>query len=201
LNPGNRNTSDVNIYPFIIPVIIGSLFIGISIGLKRQKTIYETYTLKFDEAGVTREQINTPSIRLLFNEITNIRKTKYGGLVISSKNQSNSIIILAQIDDMEMIESVLKENCNIPIGISKTLNQLLLIPLVIFVLGLMAVTYISTNKILVSISGVILISIMIWSFVKNQTNKNIDKRTRRSSYVLIMVVLIIIGIIISKLMN
>lgn len=200
-NPTNNYASDVNVYPFLIPILIGVLAFGLNKGIKRQKAIYDTYTLEFDDEGVTRNQINTPSIRLAFNEITSIKKSNQGGLVISGKSQVNSIIIPAQIDDMTTIESILKENCTIQIGISKPLIQRLIIPFLIVVLGLMAVTYISTNKILVSISGTIITAIMIWSLIKIQVNKNIDKKTRRSSYWIILVILSILGIMITKLMN
>lgn len=200
-NPNNKDSSDINVYPIVIPIILGAVFFGVIKGLKRQKSIYDTYTLQFDENGVTREQINTPSISLLFSEITKITKSNQGGLVITGKNLSNLIIIPAQIDNMNIIEALLKENCAIQIAISKPLIQRLNIPIAIAVLGLMVITYVSTNKILVSVSGILLTSIMIWSFIKIQTNKNIDKKTRRSSYWVILVILSIIGVMISKILN
>lgn len=199
-NPSNTNSSDVNVYPIMIPIILGALFFGLNKGLKRQKAIYNTYTLEFDDDGITREQVNTPSVRLLFSDITKITRSNQGGLVITGKSLSNSIIIPAQIDDMAMVEALLKENCTIQTGISKPLIQRLTIPLVIAVLGLMAITYISTNKLLVSVSGTILTVVLVWSFIKTQTNKNIDKKTRRNSYWVILVILSVIGAMISKLM-
>lgn len=199
-NPNNSG-SDINVYPFLIPILLGSMAFGLNKGFKRQKAIYDSYILEFDNEGVIRKQINTPSIRLEFNEITKIKKSNQGGLVISGKSQSDSIIIPAQIDDMTLIESILKENCTIEIGNSKPLVQRLIVPSVIILLGLMAVIYISTNKILVSVSGTITIAIMILSFVQIQGNKNMDKKTRRSSYWIIIVILSIIGIMITKLMN
>jgi hypothetical protein len=201
LNPNNKDSSDINVYPIVIPIILGALSFGLIKGLKRQKAIYDTYTLEIDDTGVTREQVNTPLIRLLFSDITKITKSNQGGLVITGKNLSHSIIIPAQIDDMTMIEAIIQENCNIRIGISIPLIQRLIIPLMIAVLGLMAITYISTNKILVSFSGTTLTAIMIWSFIKTQSNKNIDKKNKRSSYWIILVILSIIGVMISKLMN
>ncbi len=199
-NP-NNNTSDINVYPYIIPIIIGALAFGLNKGIKRQKAIYETYLLTIDDSGVTREQGNTPAIRLLFSEIKKITKTNQGGFVITGKNLANSIIVPAQIEYLNQFENLLKEHCSIPIKISKPMIQRLMIPMIIAVLGLMAITYISTNKILVSFSGTTLTAIMIWSFIKIQTNKNIDKKTRKSSYWVIFVILSIIGVMIFKLIN
>ena len=62
----------------------------------------------------------------------------------------------------------------------------------------MATTYISTNKIVVSVSGILLITFLIFSFIKIQSNKNLDSKTRKSSYWVIVVILSLIGIIASK---
>lgn len=200
-NPNNNNASDINVYPFIIPIIIGVLTYGLIKGIKRQKAIYDKYMLTIDDIGITREQGNTPAIRLLFSDITKIAKNTKGGFVITGKSIGNQIIVPAQIENLIHFETILNENCSITIGLSKPLIQRLIIPIVISVLGLMAITYISTNKILVSFSGTILTAIMIWSFFKTQTNKNIDKKTRRSSYWIILVICSIIGVVIFKLIN
>jgi hypothetical protein len=197
-NPNSNSTSDINVYPFIIPIIIGALAFGLIKGIKRQKAIYDKYMLTIDDSGITREQGNTPTIRLLFSDITKIAKNNQGGFVITGKSLANSIIVPAQIENLNQFENILNENCSISIGLLKPMMQRLIIPMVIAVLGLMAITYISTNKILVSFSGTILTAIMIWSFIKIQTNKNIDKKTRRSSYWVILVICSIIGVMIFK---
>ena len=200
-NPNNSDTSDINVYPYIIPIIIGALAFGLNKGIKRQKAIYDTYLLTIDDSGLTREQGNTPGIRLLFSEIKKITKTNQGGFVITGKNLANSIIVPAQIEYLNQFENQLKENCSITIEMSKPMIQRLMIPMIIAVLGLMAITYISTNKILVSFSGTILTAIMIWSFIKIRTNKNIDKKTRKSSYWVILVIFSIVGVMIFKLIK
>ena len=194
-----NGTSNLNVYPYVIPIIIGALAFGLNKGLKRQKEIYDTYTLNIDDASITREQANTPSIRLLFSDIKKITKSNQGGLVIKGDGLANSILIPSQINDLVNLETTLKEKCTCGIINSKPLIQRLMIPLVIAVLGLMATLYISSNKVLVGFSGIVLTGIMIWSFIKMQTNKSIDRKTRKSSYWVIVVILSIIGIMIYKI--
>jgi hypothetical protein len=93
-NPNNNSTSDINVYPFIIPIIIGALAFGLIKGIKRQKAIYDKYMLTIDDSGITREQGNTPAIRLLFSDITKIAKNNQGGFVITGRSLANSIIVL-----------------------------------------------------------------------------------------------------------
>jgi hypothetical protein len=194
-------TSAVNVYPIVIPILIGTIAFGLYRGLKRQKDIYDTYVLKIDENGITREQINTPVINLSFKDIKRITKSKNGVIVIRGNSIYNSIIVPAQVEDIIGLESILNENCPVPIGFSKPLIQRLLIPIVLVVLGLWIVTYVSSNKLLVACSGTILTITLIWSVISIQVNKNIDNKTRRSSYWIILVVLSIIGVMIFKLLK
>jgi hypothetical protein len=197
----DRGSSDINVYPFVIPIILGALAFGLNKGLMRQKDIYNTYTLKIDEESITREQGNTPSIRLLFTDITRITKSSQGGLIIKGNSNTNSILVPLQIEDLVGLELLLKDNCSCEIIVSKPLIQRLMIPLVIVVLGSMATLYISSNKILVGFSGSIVSIIMIWSFIKVQTDKSVDSKTRKSSYSFLGVILFIIGIMLYKLLG
>lgn len=200
-NSANSGHPEVNVLPIVIPIILGAFAYGIFKAVKRQKRIYETYVVKIDDSCVIREQGNTPTIKILYTDIKKITKPIQGGIVIVGNNSSNVIFVPAQIDDMSGFEDTLLANSTVQMSQSKPLIQQLMIPIVLAIVGLMAVTYISTNKILVTISGTLLTAIMIVSFIKIQTNKNIDRKTRRSSYWVIVVILSIIGTVISKFLN
>jgi putative effector of murein hydrolase LrgA (UPF0299 family) len=68
-------------------------------------------------------------------------------------------------------------------------------------LGLMAAIIVSTNKYLVLISAVIVTITFGWTLYEIQINKNIDVKTRRSSWAMIIVILVIIAIAYSKVLN
>jgi hypothetical protein len=197
----NSSSSDTNVYPFLIPIILGALAFGLNKGLKRQKEIYDTYSLKIDDEGIEREQANTPSIRLLFSDIKRITRGSKGGFAIKGNTMANSILVPIQIEELLVIESILKDKCNCEIITSKPLIQRLMIPLLILVLGLMATLYISGNKILLGFSGSILSVIMLLSFIKVQSNNSIDSKTRKSSYSFLAVIIFIIAIMLYKIIG
>jgi hypothetical protein len=200
---GNSKTGNSNSYelPLVILIIAGVLIYATNKAIKSQKVIYESYLLKILENGIVREQANTPAITISFSEIKSITKTNQGGLVIKGSILSDMILVPAQLDDMEGFTKTLQSNAGVVISESKPLIQRFIIPLVLLVLVLMATVYISTNRILVLISGLLLLPIIILSFIKLRTNKNIDNKTRRSSYWLILVFLSIIGIIVKKILG
>lgn len=196
----NTAQPEVNGLPFLIPLLLVFFALGVINVLNRQKAIYKSYELKIDETGITRHQSSTPTISLLFSEIKSITKSKQGVYVIAGNNRTNMIIVPAQLEELDVLMNIIQANCGLPISSQKPLMERLALPLVFVVLGLMATTYLSTNKILVAVSGLLLIALMIYSFINLQTNKNIDNKTRRSSYWMIVAILVITGMIASKLM-
>lgn len=199
-NTANKDLPEGNVLPYIIPMILVFFALGTINVLKRQKAIYKSYELRIDENGIARQQASTPTISLLFSEIKSITKSKQGAYVIAGNNRSNLIIVPAQLEELDVLINIIQANCGLPISHPKPLLERLTLPIALVVIGLMATTYLSANKILVAISGVLLIALMGYSFIALQTNKNIDNRTSRSSYWMIFMILVIIGMIVSKLM-
>jgi hypothetical protein len=68
-------------------------------------------------------------------------------------------------------------------------------------LGLMAAIVISTNKYLVLISALAVTVTFGWTIYEIQTNKNIDDKTRRSSWMIAILILVIIVITYSKVVG
>jgi hypothetical protein len=197
----NKAMSGTHDLPLVIVVIIGVMAFGSYKGIKRQKIIYDTYLLKIDHNCIIREQGNTPAINISLSDIKSITKTNRGGLVIKGNSSSDLILVPAQINDMEGLVELLTSKSDININTAKSFLKRLMIPLLIFLLSSMGTLYISTNKILVSMSGILLLAFLIWSFISIQKNKNIDNKTRKSSYWMIMLVITIIMIMIGKLMK
>ena len=58
--------------------------------------------------------------------------------------------------------------------------------------GLIFCVYTASNKIIVGLSGGLLIALMVWSFIKIRRSKNVDNKTKR----IIWWVLIVIGAVV-----
>ena len=65
--------------------------------------------------------------------------------------------------------------------------------------GLMLCVYTVTNKIIVALSGVLLVGLMLWSFLEVHRSKNIDTKTKRSMWWVILVLASVIAVMIMKL--
>jgi hypothetical protein len=63
----------------------------------------------------------------------------------------------------------------------------------------MTVVYVSDNKILVALSGLIVSSVLIRSFMQIRRNKNIDNKTKRSSYYKLLVLVSVVVVTIMKI--
>jgi hypothetical protein len=198
INSKNKE-SDINVLPFMIPFIVMAVGIGLYRGLKRQKNLFESFTLTLLNNLITREQLNTPTVSIYFNEIKEIRKNRNGTLTVRGKNPTDIIHIPTQIENYSELELLL--NKIIPITVRKKEPILEKYPTLLsfLVLGLMFCVYTTTNRIVVAISGTLLTPLMVWGFYDTRRSKNIDSKTRRFSWWILLVLLSIIGVMVVKL--
>ncbi|MFH6945596.1 hypothetical protein [Flavobacterium sp. FlaQc-50] len=185
--------------PFIIPIFLFSLGYGLFIGLKRQKLLFESYKLVFLESTVTREQHNTPTINIQFDDIKSIIKNKNGSYTISGKTSIGNILIPSQIEDCENLEMLFSKIKPIEELSQPTFEEKYTTLITVFTLICMAVVYVSFDKILVGTCGLIVTILLIRSFFQIRKNKNIDNKTKRSSYYVLLVIASIIAVTIMKI--
>jgi hypothetical protein len=194
-----KEEADINILPFALPVLVFVLSSGVYSGISRLKKLLESYTLTIGNNLITRQQLNTPTISISFNDVTEIIKNNRNELIIKGKTSRQAIIVPAQIDNYGEIEEVLSKIKTVntksaePIFIKyRTLFSLLTV-------GLMLTVYIAKNKILVTISALTLAALLLWSFYEIRTNKNIDNKTKQISWWVLLVLVSIISVMIFKL--
>jgi hypothetical protein len=73
--------------------------------------------------------------------------------------------------------------------------------LALLALGLMLCVYTVTNKIIVGLSGSLLVGLMLWSFFEVRRSKNIDSKTKRGIWFVLLVVASVIAVMIMKLIG
>jgi hypothetical protein len=195
----NGQESNVNVIPFVIPIVLGALGFGLYRGLNRQKEIYDSYRLILDNIGITREQHNTPTISISNSAITEIVKNSNGSFTIKGNSSINVIIVPSQIEDYEKLEKSLSEIKQISTKISKPFLQKYRVLVSILTIGLMAAIYISADKIVVGASGVILLIMMGYSFFVLKMSKNVDNKTKKGMWWLILVMASIVAVMYYKL--
>lgn len=189
----------VNTLPYALPVFVGIVCFGFYRGAQRRKQLLRSYKVSITPNAIMRQQYNTPDIALYHSEINEIAKTRRGAFFIKGKDSSAIICVPSQIERRDELEATLHaifpitEKGNLP------LLQKAKALLAVLMAALMICVYVSTNKILVAVSGVLVTGLLIWSFFEVQRNRNIDKRTRRSTWWVVLVLLSIIANVIMKL--
>jgi hypothetical protein len=195
----NGQQSDVNVLPFVIPLVLGALGFGLYRGVNRQKEIFDSYRLTLDNNGITREQHNTPTITISNTEVSEIIKNSNGSFTIKGNSSVNVICVPSQIDDYEKLEKSLAEIRHILTKSSELFLQKIRGLLSVLTIGLMAAVYISKDKIIVGVSGTVLLVVLGYSFFEVQRSKNVDSKTKKGMWWLILVTASIVGVMYYKL--
>ena len=197
-NPNNK-PSDVNVLPIIIPVMLGVLGIGLYRGLNRQKKIFESYRLILNDVGITRVQKSTPTISIFKSDICSIIKNRNGSFTIKGKSNVDTIFVPYQVENYEKLENELSALREITIKSKEPVLQKFRGIVSILAIGLMIAVYLSKDKILVGISGTLLLGFFAYSFFQIKGSKNVDNKTKRGMWWLLLVSVSIIGIMYMKL--
>jgi hypothetical protein len=195
----NDQQSDVNVFPFVIPMVLGALAFGLYRGINRQKEIFDSYRLTIDNNGITREQHNTPTITISNTDVIEIIKNSNGSFTIKGNSAVNVIGVPSQIVDNEKLEKSLAEIRPISTKSSEPFLQKFGGLISILTIGIMAAVYISKDKIIVGVSGTVLIVVLGYSFFEVQRGKNVDRKTKKLIWWLILVIASIIGVMYYKL--
>ena len=197
----NTNTSagDNNAYLGIIPIMLGVLVFGIYRGIATQKKIFDSYKLTFDNSSVTREQYNTPTITIPYNEITEITKNSNNSFTIKGNSAVSVIGVYPQVQGYDSLEILLSNIKQISVKTTEPFIQKFSLLFSILTLVLMATVYLAKNKIVVGTSGTVLLAFLGYSFFEIRRSKNIDSKTKKGMWWLLAVVASILGVMYVKL--
>ena len=186
------------IFSIVIVLVIVCL-VSFTRAIKSQKQLLESYALTITENSITRYQFNFPTISLYHTEVQEILKTSKNGFIIKGKTAEDIIYVPPQIDNRDDVETRLNQIK--PITVYRSKNVFETYPLIglLLMLVLLAGVYGSTNKIVGTVCGVPLIAYLVWSFFKIRRSKNVDNKTKRLAWVLLIVLFSVIYITILKI--
>jgi len=190
-NP-NSQQSNLNGFLIMIPITFCALAFGVYRGLNRQKEIFNSYRLTLDHNGITRERKNTSTITIANSDLSAIIKNSNGSFIIKGNSTENIIGVPSQIEDYEKLEKLLFELKEISTKTSKPLLQKFQGLLTIMTMALMVAVYTSQDKIIVGVSGTVLLIILGYSIFYIQRSKHIDIKTKKGMRWLVIVILSII---------
>lgn len=192
---------DIYNWLIVIPIVGIAVGFGLVRGINRQKTIFESYTLIVEGNLIKREQFNSQTISIYFNDISDIIKNKNGSFTIKGKSEKGIISIPEQIDNYSDLENSLSQIMPITQKTKGSFRQIYSGALAILAVGLMACVYILSNRLIVGAAGIILIALLLWSFIAIRKNKNIDAKTKTSSWLVFIVIITVVVIMFQKITN
>jgi hypothetical protein len=194
-----QKEDDLNVLPIIIPFMAAALGFGLYRGVNRQKALFESYTLTITNNLITREQVNTPTISIYFNDVKEIAKHKNGSFTIKGKETVDLIGVPVQIDNHTQLETALQQIQPIVVKDKVSFMEEYQSLIGLVTVGLMLCVYTVNNKIIVALTGSALVALMIWSFIKIRSSKNVDSKTKRSVWWVLLVLASVIAVMIFKL--
>ena len=183
----------------MIPLFLMLFGAGIYRGIQRQKALFLSYRLTIDEQGITREQANTPIIWLASEEIREINKDANGSYAVKGRSINQTILIPAQIENPAALEKELARFLPVVAlpRLPATTQALRLLPIVTLVL--MVLVYVSVNKIVVATSGTLLLSFLSYSLVVTQRSNHIDGKTKKGTWLSLIVIASVLAVMYAKL--
>ena len=190
LRDGRMPPGSVNVMLVIVPLAIAfslfSLWKGISRGVERQRVLYDSYRLTIDGAGITREQLDMPTIRMANDDISRITRNANGSFTVVGRNPHEQIAIDARIQNHDELEQLLRRIR--PFDDANRQSPLARFPGLpaIVVIILFAAVFLSGNTIIVTLCGVILLGLLGWSFIEVRKSKHIDAKTKRGLYFIVL---------------
>ena len=193
-DPGRFDT-----LPYLLPLFLGVVVFSIFTGIKKQRSLFESFTLIIDDEKIVRESLNTPTLIIYRKDITKIIRHANGSFVIQGKSKLNPIVAPAQMEDYRQLESMLNEIKTITVLTSRTFLEKMFIPLSFSGVIFMGLTILSENEIVTLLSSILVVLMFLVSLIVIQQNKNVDKKTKRLSWVVLIPLAAFISMIVSKL--
>ncbi|MES2703617.1 MAG: hypothetical protein V4649_13320 [Bacteroidota bacterium] len=160
--------------------------IGMYIGLKKSKALLESYTISFADNLVMREQANTPTVSIYFNEIEYIEKKNDGHFVLRGKDNRNIIVIPRHIEEYDEISQILEGIRHIQAEAKKPLLEQYPIIYIIAYLATMVGAFTVTNAILSVTFCMLFLGVSIWNLYALRSNNNIDRKTKRLAWLTLL---------------
>jgi hypothetical protein len=112
---------------------------------------------------------------------------------------SEVILVPPQVDNFEELERLLNQLKTIKERTTEPIPQKYRTAISLLTLALMAIVYIAKDKMLVGVSGTILVGFLSWSFYEARRNKNIDNKTKQAIWLVLLVIGSTIAVMIFKL--
>lgn len=199
VNSGVRGASDLNVLFILLPVFAISIGVGIYRKIRHQKTLMDSYTLTVLDNLISREQVNTPTVAIYTSDIREIFRHRNGSYIVRGKNAVDMIVIPSQIERYDELAAALESIRPVTAKNPQSLMMRYVGVLALVNLVFMLTALSASGKIPVAIGGIGTVAVTTWSFVATLKSKNVDRKTKRSVWWALPVMIWVVVVVITKL--
>jgi hypothetical protein len=193
---------DIELLTFGITTIIAFTVIAfvLSSNLRIQARLWNLYELTIESDSVSQFQGSSNEIILFKEDIKEINLLSNGDIVIKTDKNNKSITISAFIRNRDEVLIELEKLGEINKIETKNLrNWLLIFLLSSLTITAMIIFHVTNILDLMIISGISIIAIFLWSFIEIRLNQNLDKKIKKYSYLMFIVIAKILFEMLEKL--
>jgi hypothetical protein len=201
ISHSNSRGKDLSTLFITIPLMVLFLFYSIYSSLKRKIALFKSYTLTVDGATITREQMDTPTISIQKWDITDVIRAKNNWLTIKTYKVQDVIMVPPHIEGYMELKDQLESISPINTKARIPILQRYVFLFTLFVLGLLVLVFITTDKILLTLSGTLVTGILIWCLYEGRRSKNIDQRTKNGLWWLLFILLAVVSRVVVVLLG
>ena len=194
----DMDTTSILIY---IPVFCTLIGFSIYSSLKRQKQFMEHYRLTIEDNVITREQFNTEELTIYFHEVREIYTNKKGDIFIRGLERTDLIAVSRYIERYDELFDILSAIKPIASQSSDPRIQKLRPFISIFGLVFMIISLSSFDKVVAVITGILAVFFMSWRIYEVRTNKNADNISKKTVWLSLFSILLVIVMIVYKLFS
>jgi hypothetical protein len=156
--------------------------------LTQQINMYLSFTVTLEHDRVTRHIDGWPTLTIPHASLKRIEEQPDGTLVLHGEGPQNVIGISKYMVDRDTLRERLAQLHPISTVPAKAHSQLWSLGSGILVFVLIAATYVSENKLVVMVCGSLGLLFMLGSFGVIQWSKHVDLKSKRSSWLILLVV-------------
>ena len=181
--------------PFYILVVVTFTYSYLQ-NTKQQKLTLESYRLLVEPDRISRFSASMPPLQLVATDITAITQYAQGALAITTADKYRAIYVPAQVTNRPELLRELTRFAPLTIVANKTWGERLMPFVSVGMIGLMGLFYLVNNKVVSTITGILLLGILSWSGWHLWRNENLLPQARRVRWFLPIIFLsILLGII------
>lgn len=186
------------IYPVVIAVLGVSTYFATRRIVRRNMQYLRTYNLMLTSNLISREGDNFPTIAIYLKDIRSIQVTKRGVIVIKSPDRHATIAIPREIERYDEIRETLNQIMPVTEGANGGFRQGYRLLLLLVFLASMAGFIMSDTRWIFTVSGIICVGALGWSWFEIRRSRNVDERIKRRSWTYFLFVALIIYLLLVK---